>query len=317
MADSSATTSATAAVPQVQNGAAGSKEEALLTQGQSSRVGHATVGRGRKSHCTPTRCRRRCCHASPHAAKTCSLTLRARPTVEFYLSDSNLPFDKFLFTLWSDSFNKPEQVILSTPAPAENANPAGLIKHSRSKHDRFHLGWIPLEKLSTFKRMREFTEPAPKGFGSVGGIAKALEPSTLIEAREFGKDGEENAGWYIRRKTELKRPADVLDRSVYVKGFPVSDAAADSDDAKKALRETEHELQQQIEGWARGLGVGKVLSVRMRREEKIVNGKALKNAGKFKVSHRCTLTSRPCADVLFLYVHAGLCLCRIPGRVGR
>lgn len=235
------------------------------------------------------------------------------PAVEFYLSDSNLPFDKFLFQLWSDSFTWPHKTISDTPVPDDYTHPAGLIEHPESKYDRFHIGWIPLDKLCTFKRMREFTEPAPQGFGSVAGVAEALKPSTLLETREFGTE-EEGGGWYVRRTTDLKRPADVLDRSIYIKGFPVTEAVDETDAARKALRETEHELQQKIEAWARSLKVGKVLSVRMRREDREIKGKVLKNAGKFKVS------AKPQSTPIAVDVHHLICssftgirLCRVSG----
>ena len=220
-------------------------------------------------------------------------------TVEFYLSDSNLPFDKFLFTLWSQSFNQPDKLILDTPVDQSLTNDATaqLSKDTGSlKHDRFHLGWIPLQTLCSFKRMRDFLKPEPQGFGNLDNVAQTLKDnSQVLQVFKFGssqqpqesKEQQEGAGWYVRRTTELKKQADVLERSVYVKGFPVLEQTAEeeqSDEGKSKLKEFELDLQKKIEAWAKDLGVGKVLSVRMRREDKKVNGKIIPRAGKFKVS---------------------------------
>ncbi|KAM0788493.1 hypothetical protein ACM66B_001625 [Microbotryomycetes sp. NB124-2] len=206
--------------------------------------------------------------------------------VEFYLSDSNLPFDKFLFSLWSASFNKPRQVILDTPVDS-SANVDTLNNNTGSlKHDRFHLGWIPLDTLCSFKRMRDYLQPPPQGLGSQDAVANAVkEGSNDVQVYKFGKDGQEEAGWYVRKTSELKKAGDVLDRSAYAKGFPVPEGHDDeTDEGKKAQREAEAELQKKIEAWVKDLGVGKALSVRMRREDKQVNGKTILKAGKFKGS---------------------------------
>ncbi|EJU00549.1 hypothetical protein DACRYDRAFT_23006 [Dacryopinax primogenitus] len=69
--------------------------------------------------------------------------------VEFYFSEANLPFDKFLFTL------------------SYKDNP---------EH------WVPVGTIASFKRMREYT--AAKGTAYV---ADALKPSTLLELSESGE----------------------------------------------------------------------------------------------------------------------------------
>ena len=67
--------------------------------------------------------------------------------VEFYFSDANLPFDKFLFTL------------------------------SRKSAD----GWVPLATLASFKRMRPMREAL-----SDAELAAALRPSASLEVDEPG-----------------------------------------------------------------------------------------------------------------------------------
>ncbi|BGP54483.1 hypothetical protein JCM8202_001563 [Rhodotorula sphaerocarpa] len=200
--------------------------------------------------------------------------------VEFYLSNSNLPFDKFLFNLWSAAHHDPAAIIANTPAPE------GSEKHPQSTHNAFHLGWLPLEKLASFKRMQPYLEAPPAGFGSVDAIAEVIKPSSLIEVHKFGTDGETGAGWYVRRKSALSKPEDAMQRSVYVKGFPATEKDGETDEERKEVKAKEDELQKRLEAWARELGVGKVLSLRMRREDKPgIEGKPpLKGKGKFKGS---------------------------------
>lgn len=193
-------------------------------------------------------------------------------------------FDKFLFGLWSDSFHKPAAVITATAVPESTSSK--LVKHADSKLDRFHQGWIPLAKITSFKRMSGYLEPAPTGLGGIDEVAKALEASTEVEAKKFGEEGQEGAGWYVRKTAELARPVDVLDRSIYAKGFPIEEPKDDSEEAKKAVRDAELDLQKRMENWARSLNAGKVLSLRMRREDKPATGdrkNTVKGGGKFKV----------------------------------
>jgi hypothetical protein len=213
--------------------------------------------------------------------------LRATPPiVEFYLSNSNLPFDKFLFGQWANSFHDPAAIIAKTPAPADSP------KHPQSSHNAFHLGWLPLEKLASFKRMQPYLSAPPEGLGSIDAIADVVKTTSLVEVHKFGNEGETGAGWYVRRKTPLQKPEDAMQRSVYVKGFPKTEKDGENDEERKAIKAQEDELQKKLEQWARDLNLGKVLSVRMRREDKPgVEGKApLKGKGKFKV---CAIASLP------------------------
>ncbi|ORZ17611.1 hypothetical protein BCR42DRAFT_412111 [Absidia repens] len=72
---------------------------------------------------------------------------KIRKQVEFYFSDSNLPFDKFLWTL-------------------------------TKKND----GWVPIKTLADFKKMKMITED----FDTVVAALKA-EPSELLEVNEEQK----------------------------------------------------------------------------------------------------------------------------------
>lgn len=145
--------------------------------------------------------------------------------------------------------------------------------------------------------MAPYLEAPPTGLGGIDEVAKALEASTEVEARKFGEEGQEGAGWYVRKSAELARPVDVLDRSIYVKGFPVEEPKDDSEEAKRAVREKELDLQKRLENWARSLNAGKVLSLRMRREDKAPVGdrkSTVKGGGKFKVSADLALLSCKC-----------------------
>lgn len=254
-------------------------------------------------------------HSSPGLSRRAHANSRSLPcAVEFYLSDSNLPFDKFLFTLWSNSFHTPSPVVLAAPIPADLPTSA-LSASAQSKMNPFHLGWLPLSRLTSFKRMQPFLEPAPAGFGSADAIASVVAASsTLVEVRQFGDDGTADAGWFVRRKTELSRPEDVLDRSVYVKGFPVREGEAETEEAKKEAKLAEDELQKKLEAWGRELGVGKFKSLRMRREDLPVpagaKGIPKKGRGKFKVS----LRSRERGGDGELTSRAGIRLHRVPLR---
>ncbi|KAG8826155.1 hypothetical protein FRC17_008356 [Serendipita sp. 399] len=73
---------------------------------------------------------------------------RAMRQIEFYLSDSNLPFDKFLWGIY----------------------------------DKTNEHWIPIKQMATFKRMREFEE-----FGHEW-LVDALRRSTKLEVEEKGEN---------------------------------------------------------------------------------------------------------------------------------
>ncbi|KAI9476022.1 MAG: hypothetical protein EXX96DRAFT_506893 [Benjaminiella poitrasii] len=98
--------------------------------------------------------------------------------VDFYLSDSNLPYDKFLWTLHSNSAD----------------------------------GWIPIETIANFKRMKFITE-------DLDTIVKALKEN---ESEIYAIDEE---GKNIKRKTEVVEQ-NQTDRSIYVKGLPLVDVDA-------------------------------------------------------------------------------------------
>ena len=94
---------------------------------------------------------------SPEEAKAATLK-----QIEFYFADANLPFDKFLFTL---TRKDPE-------------------------------GWVPIETLASFKRMRPMREVL-----NTQEMAEALRKSeALLEV-----DAE---GLRVRRKAELKPVTD-------------------------------------------------------------------------------------------------------------
>ncbi|KAG7441259.1 uncharacterized protein BT62DRAFT_956111 [Guyanagaster necrorhizus] len=94
--------------------------------------------------------------------------------IEFYFADSNLPYDKFMWTL-----------------------------HAK---DAEH--WIPLNVVTSFKRMREYAHLLAK-------IPDALRASELLEVDEAGKQ--------VRRRTEPKEPVGQFERSIYAKGFGSED----------------------------------------------------------------------------------------------
>ncbi|GAA5925717.1 hypothetical protein JCM3775_001482 [Rhodotorula graminis] len=228
---------------------------------------------------------------SAQTAASDSLKDAVLTQVEFYLSNSNLPFDKFLFGLWSTAHHDPAAVIAKTPAPE------GSPKDSHSEHNRFHLGWLPLDKLASFKRMQPYLEPPPAGLGSVDAIADVVKSSSLVEVHKFGAEGETGAGWYVRRKSPLTKPADAMERSVYAKGFPATEKDGETDEEREKVRADELELQKKLEAWARDLDVGKILSLRMRREDKVTEGKApLKGKGKFKGSVFIEFAEKASAD---------------------
>lgn len=128
---------------------------------------------------------------------------RSEDAVEFYFSDSNLPYDKFMWTL-----------------------------HTKSESH-----YVPIATVSSFKRMREYL---PKG---LDWIANALRNSDVLEVDAEAQN--------VRRKTEVKPPVNVLDRSVYAKGFGTDDKGG----------ELQKELEKLFSKW------GTVVAVRLRREK--------------------------------------------------
>ncbi|KAF9461375.1 hypothetical protein BDZ94DRAFT_818214 [Collybia nuda] len=127
--------------------------------------------------------------------------LKAARQIEFYFADSNLPYDKFMWTLYTKD---PEH-------------------------------WVPVQTVSSFKRMREF---ASQG---VEWVAKALRLSEELEVDETGTK--------VRRRSEVQEPKGQFERSVYAKGFPDEDST----------------LQLKLEDFFGKYG--KTNAVRMRRDE--------------------------------------------------
>jgi len=96
---------------------------------------------------------------------------RACRQIEFYFSDSNLPYDRFMWTLHT----------------------------ANADH------WVPIETVSSFKRMREF-----KSLG-MPWIVGALKSSDQLEVDESDTK--------IRRRSEVQEPKGQFERSIYAKGF--------------------------------------------------------------------------------------------------
>ncbi|SJL10808.1 uncharacterized protein ARMOST_14202 [Armillaria ostoyae] len=122
--------------------------------------------------------------------------------IEFYFADSNLPYDRFMWTL-----------------------------HAK---DAEH--WIPLDIVTSFKRMREYAPLLAK-------IPEALRASELLEVNESGKQ--------VRRRTEPKEPVGQFERSVYAKGL--------------GTEEENSKLQSRLEDFFQFYG--NTNEVRMRRDE--------------------------------------------------
>ncbi|GAN04712.1 la-motif domain-containing protein [Mucor ambiguus] len=137
---------------------------------------------------------------------------KIRKQVNFYFSDSNLPYDKFLWTLRA---NTPE-------------------------------GWIPLETIASFKKMKMITED----FDTIVKALKEVE-SEIYQVDEEGKN--------IRRKSEVVQQNHV-ERSIYVKGLPLVDA-----DAKDPIAEL-FKLQDKVDDFFSEKGYT-VLCVRMKKND--------------------------------------------------
>ncbi|KAG6864902.1 hypothetical protein C0991_006472 [Blastosporella zonata] len=129
------------------------------------------------------------------------LKTKAAAQIEFYFADANLPYDKFMWTLYTKD---PEH-------------------------------WIPIETVSSFKRMREFSTRGNDW------VVSALRTSDFLEVDAEGKR--------VRRRTEVQEPKGQFERSVYAKGFPDENPA----------------LQKRLEEFF--AGYGKTNAVRMRRAD--------------------------------------------------
>ncbi|KAI8385772.1 hypothetical protein BD560DRAFT_443793 [Blakeslea trispora] len=131
--------------------------------------------------------------------------------VEFYFSDSNLPYDKFLWTLRANATE----------------------------------GWIPIETIASFKKMKMITE-------DFDAVVKALKEHES-EIYEIDADGKN-----IRRKSEVVQQ-DHVSRSVYVSGLPLVDV-----DAQDPVAEL-FKLQDKVEDLL--AEHGKILCVRLKKND--------------------------------------------------
>ncbi|KAI8455357.1 La ribonucleoprotein [Phakopsora pachyrhizi] len=163
--------------------------------------------------------------------------------VEFYLSDANLPYDKFMF--------------LQTSPHLDHMKASTLSPEAKEKAESYGPGRSPilLQTVASFKRMRQYSEKFP-----TSKIAQILQTSTtepkLLEVLTEDLNGKPT--FFVRRLLELKELNRVgaSDRCVYVKGF-----LSDEDLAKG---EPEN-IQVRLEDWGKGWGDLSVL--RMRRDD--------------------------------------------------
>ncbi|KAG6862976.1 hypothetical protein C0993_000732 [Termitomyces sp. T159_Od127] len=95
--------------------------------------------------------------------------------------------------------------------------------------------WVPVETVSSFKRMREYSARGTDW------VVAALRTSAFLEVDDEGKR--------VRRRTEVQEPKGDFERSVYAKGFP----------------DEEPTLQKRLEDFFGKYG--KTNAVRMRRTE--------------------------------------------------
>ena len=127
----------------------------------------------------------------PLANKVClrdlSLPFSTNPghlPVEFYFADSNLPYDKYV-----------------TPFFLFIQTDVSLPRFMWTLHTANADHWVPIKTVSSFKRMRDH---------AVNGhefILRALKTSTELEVDDKGEN--------VRRTTELQKPKDQFERSVY------------------------------------------------------------------------------------------------------
>ncbi|KAK9900873.1 hypothetical protein P389DRAFT_208292 [Cystobasidium minutum MCA 4210] len=161
--------------------------------------------------------------------------------ISFYFSDSNLPYDKFLFFQAQDGNKDPEA-------------PMGT-------------GWVSLSTVLSFKRMQEIIARSSRSaticeFAIVNALRAAYPSSDENALIEISSDGND-----IRRKQPLREPGktDQMSRSVYVKGFPEEEQK--SNDRNDRGGYVSSQLQKDLERWFESLGLGKVNAVRMRRDD--------------------------------------------------
>ncbi len=121
-----------------------------------------------KTRSAPRKSERRNSCAGTNAA----VDPRIKKQVEFYFSDSNLPKDKFL----------------------------------RSKVEETKEGWVDIELLTTFKRMKDFG-------ATIEAVVAVAKESDFLEASEDGKR--------IRRTTPLPESDVTLARSIVARGMNI------------------------------------------------------------------------------------------------
>lgn len=162
--------------------------------------------------------------------------------VEFYFSDANLPFDKFMF--------------LQTSPHLDSVKAPNLSAEAKQKAEAYGPGCSPvlLQTVASFKRMRRFSSKFP-----TSKLAEILQTSPtspkLIEIMTEELNGQPTL--YIRRvlKLEESNRAGASDHCVYAKGF-LSEEELEKGEPK--------DIQVRLEKWAKQWGQIGVL--RMRRE---------------------------------------------------
>ncbi len=108
------------------------------------------------------------------------LAARIVKQVEFYFGDANLPRDKFMMSCVQGAAD----------------------------------GWVALETIASFGRMKSLSEDAAVVQEAILGATS----SEVIEARRV--EGEDKV--LVRRKCPLPESQDALAKSIYAKGFPLS-----------------------------------------------------------------------------------------------
>jgi lupus La protein len=164
-------------------------------------------------------------------------------TVEFYFSDANLPFDKFMF--------------LQTSPHLDSVKAPNLSAEAKQKAETYGPGCSPvlLQTVASFKRMRAYSSKFP-----TSKLAKIIQTSPtspkLVDVIAEELDGKSTI--YVRRLVKLEETsrAGASDRCVYAKGFL-------SEDDLSAKGEPSN-MQVKLERWAKKWGPVAVL--RMRRE---------------------------------------------------
>ncbi|GAA98599.1 hypothetical protein E5Q_05286 [Mixia osmundae IAM 14324] len=162
--------------------------------------------------------------------------------IEFYLSDSNLPYDRHMFIETQKTLSEDEQ------------------------HARPGTGWVSIAHFFSFSRMRAYKTLFADREDRAACVAQSFRTYSA-EALEVSEDNVN----IRRRKSILEgNPTKPVERSIYIKGFP-------TDKQSKADLEA---LQIQLEKWVQAQldGKGKVLAVRMRRKKEAGSGDVFKGS---------------------------------------